>query len=461
MFSMKTKLILLYTLVFCVFIIGYSVIIYEKMEQAAIETLDARIVVFAEGFESDLLERMEEKSNITIEDILHAKFEGSTSFAVRLFNSSGILVYADSIFSSGRIGTVPPPDRQYFGFAKLQSHRFRIATIPLREHRTLRFLLQVAVPMSEVDASLSYLRWIFLVTIPFAVVLAALVGYVITRIGFKPLTGMIDAAKRITEKNLTERLPLPNTNDEVKTLGVTFNMLIERITSALKMQKQFIADASHEIRTPLTIISSELEFARRRSPDPEIQESIAISMDEVDHLKHLTEDLLLLARLDSHQVVLHRKQFRIDELVLDCIRRVKNVAAENNNTFQMTIESGIEIDGDEEKLGSVIRILIDNAIKYGRNGSVINVQLALDSNANIRLRIINNGEGIPAAELPNIFNRFYRGNATRTEKSGSGLGLAIALKIVELHNGTIHAHSVPQDQTIFTVELPILPAVTP
>jgi len=295
------------------------------------------------------------------------------------------------------------------------------------------------------------------VAIPLTLLLTALSAALITRVAFRPMSAMVETTRRITAANLSERLSLPRAKDEVRHLGETLNDMIERIDGAFRSQKQFIADASHEIRTPLTIICNELEFALRKTGDPALQESIRTSLEEVDRLARLTDQLLLLARIDADQLVLRPDTFRLDELLLECVQRISSVAHAKRVTLNAEIDNPIEIHADREKLKSVILNLLENAVKYSNPDSTVcaSVRVPGDSTSTVLLAVRDQGPGIPAHELTHIFRRFYRADTARSENEGSGLGLAIVERLVMLHNGRVGVTSEPGKGTTFTVEMPL------
>lgn len=455
MLSIKTKLLISYTIVFGILIVGYSIYIYHRMQSTALGQLDDRIVLFADRFNSELDEKIRHHGILTENEIRDAQKETLEPFQVRLDNREGTVIYSDSIFSRIRVRAATPLNNKTirFDIQTDDTNEYRTAWIRIKDAR-FDGILFIAASMADLDSNLRQLRWSFSVTIPFAFILALVAAYGITRIGFRPLTMMVESAGSITANNLDQQLPVPRANDEVRLMGLTFNSMIGRIATAFKSQKQFIADASHEFRTPLTVIGSELEYARRGVSKKKVNESIRIALGEVDHLKQLTDDLLLIAKLDSHQIQLNKKIFRFDELVVDCVRKITHIASEKGITFRFNIDPGIEILGDEEKLGSVVVNILDNAVKYGRKRSVVEVNLKSINNSNGTLAVTNTGSGIPFDQQGMIFDRFFRGSSSRTDHSGSGLGLAIAKQIVEMHLGTISVVSIPKKKTIFTVSLP-------
>ena len=223
-----------------------------------------------------------------------------------------------------------------------------------------------------------------------------------------------------------------------------------------KSQQQFIADASHEIRTPLTVICSELEAAAQHATDPALKDSIQLSLSETDRLARLADGLLLLARLDAAQVKLTLTPVRLDELIAAGVQRVGALASKKAITFRIDIAEPIEVEADEEKLMSVLRNLLDNAVKYSWDSTTVTISLARSGGdrGNILLAVEDCGAGIPPQAIGSIFNRFYRADASRSATEGHGLGLAIARQLVELHGGTISVRSELGRGSRFTVELP-------
>jgi len=268
--------------------------------------------------------------------------------------------------------------------------------------------------------------------------------------------GMVETAGQISGRNLDRRLAIPPARDEVRHLAETLNGMIGRIEAAFRSQKQFVADASHEIRTPLTIICSELEFAARQATDPQVRESIATSLDEIDRLTRLTDGLLLLARLDAAQVHLTRTPVRLDELLLECVQRIDVVARKKEIQVNVDVPEEVEMSADRDTMQRIIVNLLDNAVKYSPPRTVVTASLCRGGAApgKIMLRIGDQGPGIPASALPHIFTRFYRADPSRSEQAGAGLGLAIVKELVGLHGGTISVTSDPGKGSLFTVELP-------
>ncbi|MEK7095677.1 MAG: ATP-binding protein [Patescibacteria group bacterium] len=228
------------------------------------------------------------------------------------------------------------------------------------------------------------------------------------------------------------------------------------IEEALEMQKRFTGDASHELRTPLTAMQAEIEVALRSS---ELTKKEAINLlesnlEEVGKLKSLSEGLLALATTIGNDGTKTKEEMPVRQLVEAAINQASKPAAAKRIKLSGNITDA-QIAGNPQQLTNLLVILLDNAIKYSPTGSHVNVDAKI-RDKQVVIDVIDRGRGIAAADLPHIFERFYRADSSRTKNQthGYGLGLAIAKKIVDLHHGSINAKSTPSKGSTFTVILP-------
>jgi signal transduction histidine kinase len=225
------------------------------------------------------------------------------------------------------------------------------------------------------------------------------------------------------------------------------------VRESMRRQRQFAADASHELRTPLTIVRTSLEHLRRH-PDATVS-TLNGTIDDIDagasRLTDLVDQLLLLARTDSGGIEIEHVPVDLAEVALDAVAGLSSVAAARRADLQLDVEP-IEIDGDPARLRQLISLLVDNALRHGPDGQTIDVRLRGRPKGGATLEVDDRGPGIEPADLPHIFERFYRaGNAA---PGGTGLGLAIAEWIVDRHGGTIRAENLPTGGARFSVSLP-------
>ncbi len=456
--TINSKITLLSTLVFGFLLAGFAILIYRGLRDAEIAKLDARLEVHAGKIQTEFEEEADEGAIPVADNFLSLKTDGLAEVKIRIINQEDKIFFQDSLLATSSLqplhdGLTGVSEKS---FLRLRDENFRCLSAPIEFEGKIHYAQQIVAPMTEVEANLRYLRLLFIIIIPLALLLTAFSASLITRLAFRPMSGMVETARQISGSNLHTRLVLPDAQDEVRALGDALNKMIERIDSAFKSQKQFIADASHEIRTPLSIISTELEFVERQITDPTIRDSIQTSLAEIDRLARMAEGMLLLARLDSSQDVLRLKPTRLDELLVESVQMMRTLAAKKHIEINLSIEEAVEITADTEKLKSVILNLLDNSIRYSKPNSMVDAKLMFNHFFPKRVLVIieDRGYGIAASDIPNIFKRFYRGETARAETSGSGLGLAIAEEIIALHNGSISVQSEEGKGSVFTAELP-------
>jgi len=268
----------------------------------------------------------------------------------------------------------------------------------------------------------------------------------------EPVNRLISSASEIGDSNISTRLVLPEHQDELYQLTQTINELLARIETSMLQQKQFTSDASHEIRTPLSGIRGTLEVLIRKQREPQVyEEKIAGTIKEVDRLDSLLEQLLQLARIDSSTAA-RNETICLAELISLSGEKWKKQAAEKNVSLQFNIPEDITVMGDQLYLELIIDNLLSNAIKYGKeNGNVI----ATWDETSKTLSIKDDGIGISANDLPNIFNRFYRADKSRSSAvKGNGLGLSIVKKLADLQHINLRAESQPDKGSTFMLQFP-------
>ncbi len=226
------------------------------------------------------------------------------------------------------------------------------------------------------------------------------------------------------------------------------------IRSAMDAQRTFVADASHELRTPLSLIRANAEIMKREGAGG-AAESVDDIIKETDHLGYLVGQMLALARADASESPFAREDVNLSQLAADVVREAQVLAREKSITLAYEGADGLHVTGDGQRLRELLLILLDNAFKYTDEGGSATVRLTADGSG-VRLAVADNGHGIPAADLPHVFERFYRVDKARSrEMGGTGLGLAIARWIAEEHGGAVRLESTPGEGTTVTAELPL------
>jgi heavy metal sensor kinase len=321
------------------------------------------------------------------------------------------------------------------------------------------YAVQVAAPLHEVQEGLQDLIWILLAAAPLVLALASMGGYWMSRRALAPVDAITLEAKAIGADNLSQRLAVPNTGDELQRLSETLNEMIGRLDEAFQRITRFTADASHELRTPLALMRTTAELALRgEQPEQEYRESLQQILSELERTSHLVENLLLIARTDSGAAQLRTSDMDLTQTVREaCLQAMALFQAKRIKFDSELPDHPIAVRGDAQALRRLFLILIDNAVKYTPSDGSVKVS-ACEVNDTTVVTVTDTGIGVPPEDLPHIFERFYRVDKARSrEQGGVGLGLSIAHWIVEAHGGQIQVESDLGRGTAFEVSFPMGP----
>ncbi|ADU50887.1 integral membrane sensor signal transduction histidine kinase [Thermaerobacter marianensis DSM 12885] len=308
-------------------------------------------------------------------------------------------------------------------------------------------------PLGGLDASMADFRVLLTGLGALGLVVAVAGSWAVAGSALRPVARLTEAARAIAaSRDLSRRVQAAG-RDELAMLAATFNEMLESIETAYRLQQRFVSDASHELRAPLTAILGNLDLLRRRPdlPPEEQAQALEEARREAERLSRLVADLLALARADAG-VPLVRKAVDVDAVVLDAFQEARRLA--KGQQLVLDPLEPVRIQGDADRIKQLLLILLDNAIKYTPAGGRIVLGLQ-DAGGDAVLTVADTGVGIPAADLPHVFERFYRADPARSrDPGGTGLGLPIARWIVEQHGGSIAIDSAPGQGTTVTVRLP-------
>lgn len=328
----------------------------------------------------------------------------------------------------------------------------RFYTVPVIDNQRVLGIVQVAQSLAAPQRTLDQLLTALLIGGPVLIVVAGLGSYGLAARALKPIDEMTRTARGIADSgDLSARLALPATRDEVGRLASTFDAMLAKLDESFQRERQFTTDASHELRTPLAAMQAILSVIReeRRSPE-DYEQALADLAEETDRLRGLTEDLLRLAR-GASPVSPVRERVDVSALVNSVAESLRPLAEAKGLQLTCTVENDLVVMGDMDDLIRLLVNLVDNAIKYTERGAIDLV--ARREGARLVITVADTGIGIPAEHLSHIFDRFYRVDASRTT-TGSGLGLAIALSIARAQGGTLDVSSTVGVGTTFNVSLP-------
>ena len=320
-----------------------------------------------------------------------------------------------------------------------------------------KFVVESGVPYQQIEVVLHGLLVTFAIYMPFIISLAVVSGYWLMRRSLQPVDEITKRAEGITSTNLSERLPVIRTGDELERLSVSLNRMIERLDQAFQHINRFSADASHELRTPLTILQLELEgIAQSHRLTPSLTDQIGSALEETHRMSHIVENLLAISRLDAGEVKMDKTRLDLGHLAASTAEQMRLLAEEKLILFRSNVATNICVEGDRSRLQQVIVNLVANAIKYTQEGGEVEVNVRRDRGVAV-LEVSDNGAGISAQALPHVFERFYRADKARSRNSGgAGLGLAIVKAICTAHGAEIKVSSKEGQGSRFTVELPLL-----
>lgn len=313
------------------------------------------------------------------------------------------------------------------------------------------FLEQVASETLSIDALILQFSILLSMMLLISLAFFLLIGKHIVDKMLKPLKDMTTTVKEIKGNDLIARLDTKGAKDELKDLAITFNEMMDRIEVFVERQKQFASDASHELRTPVAIIQGYTDMLNRwGKDDPKIlEESIQSITQETTNMKNLLEKLLFLSRSDKNTLKVNMQLIDLSQICKDVLKETSFIDDEHD--LLSKIEDNVKLTGDPELIKELIRILIDNALKYTPEGGSITLGCAI-TKKNIVLSVKDTGIGIPKEHIPHLFERFYRVDEARNKHTGgTGLGLAIAQQICTTHHSKIFVNSVLNEGTEFII----------
>ncbi len=328
-----------------------------------------------------------------------------------------------------------------------------------RTIKSQQYDLYLGADLSVVSEILKGFRWFVLLSSPLVFASAFVIGSWISKRALLPVSRLTNAARSIDAANIMERLQVPDSNDELADLAQTLNGMLGRIEDAFRHVTQFTANASHELRTPLALVRATAEVALLRSNGDadHYREALHRILQEAEKNSILLDDLLCLARADTFASPLALELVEFAPHMRQLCERVLPLAVEKGLRLHYeTAETDLWVLAHPEHLKRLWLILLDNAFKYTPAGGSITVSWHFLPPASLACEVRDTGIGISEADLPHIFERFYRADKARNrEETGSGLGLSIARWIVNAHRATIEVESAPGQGSLFRVVLPI------
>ena len=320
--------------------------------------------------------------------------------------------------------SVPPPD----------GDESRLLARPV-EAEGQPLIVVSGASLEERGDSLENLGTLLLIGGPLSLLLASGAGYGVAAAALRPVESMRVRAGGVSESDLSQRLPVPPTRDEISRLGETLNAMLSRLESAFARERGFVSDASHELRTPLAILRAELELALRRGRSTEeLEAAIRSALEETDRLTRLADDLLLLARSDEGRLSVARERVAVNALLGTVSERFAARARGSGRAIEADAPADLTLVGDPVRLEQAVSSLVDNALRHSRG----TIRLSAHADGDFtELHVTDEGPGFSPDMVDRAFERFSRADPGRTG-GGTGLGLAIVQAIAHAHGGTAH-----------------------
>jgi heavy metal sensor kinase len=380
---------------------------------------------------------------------------------IRITRGDGTVLFESHASRNLRLASDIPPLRRQPASPSWREVRLAeggslvIGTVIHRSANGTPYAVEVGARTAPIDAALGRLLAALATGLPIAVAIAVIGGFLLVHRSLVPMERIARKAEAITQHNLSERLPVERTGDELERLSLSLNHMISRLEEAVQGSKRLVADASHELRTPLTVMRGELESM---AADPQTsrgtREMLASLLEEVERLAAVVDGLLALSRLDTGEASAAWVKFDLAELVATTADQMSLLAEDKSISVACDAPQRVMVEGNRARLKQVVVNLLDNAIKYTQKGGTVRLTVA-SQNGRPVLEVSDTGIGIPPEALPHVFERFYRVERSRSrEQGGAGLGLSIVKSICAAHGAAVAVESTPDQGSRFCIRFP-------
>jgi signal transduction histidine kinase len=449
----RLRVTLAFALAMAVLLAGLALFIYLRMSTQLTATVD-----------TGLRSRSDEVAALVQEHGTGGLATANAQLTEREESFAQVLTPGDQVFdSSPQLGDKPvltpsevdqalqvPITIERFGLAGTEGASRLLASGITAQGRQL--IVVVGASLEDRDDALSNLSTVLILGSLAGLLLASASGYFVAGRALRPIDAMRGQAAALSADQLSERLELPLADDEVRRLGETLNEMLARIEDAVERERVFVDDASHELRTPLALQRTELELALRHGQTTtELREAISSSLNEIDRVILLAEELLVVARADKGDLQLRAELVPLADVLHELAQRFSRTGAAVTVSPQ---SAEPVVAADRLRLEQALTNIVENAVRHGGGEVTVSAQALAET---VVIRVEDRGPGFPEEFIERAFDRFARADPARGG-NGVGLGLAIASAIVEAHGGTVRAENRPEGGGAVTVELPLVAA---
>ncbi len=446
-----------------VILLLFSTFIYLTTSNRLNAEVDRGLLAIAEAVASPTLEPFRTSAPTVIDQILEDfigpkvadKFVQITNAQGKIFaHTKNLQLFSLPLDKTTRLmaGLGSSTYQTHSGFNR---YPLRIITMPIMENGRLVQVVQVGTLLDYTTDILDKLLVIFAISIPLSLFLLWYGGWFLADRALKPVELITASARKISAENLGLRLEVVNPNDEIGQLARTFNLTLDRLENAFNRTRQFSTDVSHELRTPLTILRGETEVGLRWGGNPdEFKKILKSNMEEIKRMSDIIGNLLELSRAEEGKLGLELTLVDLEQLFEDLCSQFRLQAQEKDITLTVAGRA-LHVHGDEKRLNKLFLNLLDNALKFTPSGGQVRITLDQDPKW-AKVSVTDTGPGIPIADLPHVFEQFYRVDKARNRNDGgSGLGLSQVRSLSEAHGGRVELVSPPGKGCTFTVFLPL------
>lgn len=446
------RLVLTHVLIAGAVLLVVAALVFHLTRVHLLRSLDARLSVAVESFQQGPARQVSRAADLPDAARRWLAVHGFTSTEVAAVRTSAGPVL--SAAGGMEVGELPPEllsarTSRWWEGETAGGEPVRVLAVPLLLEDRAVGTLVVGASRADIQTTLGALVRGMLIATGLGLALAAGLGAAAVRRTLRPLRRMTSRTEEIEETgDLSLRVAGEGPRDEVGRLAESFDAMLERLEDSFRSQQRFVADASHELRTPLTVVRGQLELLRDRLAAEGDRASVGVAMDEIDRMRRIVEELLLLARLDEG-LPLERSAVEVELLMQEAL--VRGLAGERRRA-SVESEPGLMAMADPERLLQVMTNLVANAVRHAGHDAEISLR-ARGVGARVVIEVADSGRGIPRAELPHVFSRLFRGTRARGAP-GAGLGLSIASSLIEAMEGEVRVSSKEGVGTVFTVDLP-------
>ncbi len=464
--SFRTRLTVRWTVVFSCILAAASVSIYLGIRAASYADLDRHLRTLAG---TDVASAFDQPISPHVHEVPTTVVAGGTftEKLVQVFGADGRLIVSSrgkaenprlvgrEVIAAGLAGEAP--------VVTVNGGGVPIRVVALKKsHEGVDYAFVVGVVIAEFVGSLTRIKWLLALVWLVSTAATAAVGFALASTALRPVRHITERAMHIAETDIRARLEPPTVDDEIGRMARSLNVLLERLHGALDANRRFAADAAHELRTPVTAMAGEIDVALRRERSPaEYKETLALVRGRLSSLSAVISDLMLLVRAQEGRETVARQELSVQSLIGKSVERLQPMARARGVDVAVHDVAGLWTYGDPGLLGRVFDNVIENAIRYNRDGGSVRIHAAFTDSAakawepgRIVIRVTDTGAGIPDGEADRVFERFYRVDASRNRHTGgAGLGLAIAREVLAVFQGTIRIEGTSPHGTTVAIQL--------